>query len=90
VREHIDHATAELWQSNSDQIAAILLETVTAAAQREGRLPVPSDLSEVVATLLAAAWRLMHFVDPFDADGMRATRYAALLRAHADSVEREG
>ena len=82
-------AHTAILQRNSEEVIAIILEMVQAAADREGRAPGNEHFNEGIALLLTAAWRLSHITDRND-DGGRAARYAELLRLHADTVERLG
>lgn len=80
---------ALLWEKDGAEIVAILIETVTSAAERAGRLPDRADLFEGVGLFLSAAWQLAKLADD-DADGGRSARYAEFIRKHADAVDISG
>lgn len=84
-----DVAWAELMQRNGGDIAASMLEVISAAPMREGRPLSSEDFLDGVGVILSAAWQFAKIADS-DEDGGRAARYASLLRAHANGIEALG
>jgi hypothetical protein len=70
---------------DASEIAAIVLQTITAASAREGRAMEPADLASGIEALHAAAWTLAKMTnsDPDVAKGI----YVKFLRDAADNIE---
>lgn len=87
--EDVNHgmaAGAALMQREGEEISAIVLNMVQAAADRAGEPLSLHHMTEAIGLMLSAAWTFAKLADA-DHDGGRAARYADLLRRHADAVE---
>lgn len=88
-----ERASAMKLQMDGQEIAALLIENFTEAAAREGRNLQPSDLVQMLAPLLSAAWAVAQQTCPGDAaDGGKNVpdRGALDLRNKAVADKREG
>lgn len=83
-----DLAAALKLQTDSKDIAAIVIETVSIAAQREGRSVEQTDIGQAVGIFLGAAYQAARLAHPDPKEGRRL--YLDLLRKHADDVEAVG
>lgn len=79
-------AIAQKLQVDAGEVAGIVMEWFMAAAEREGRPVNQSDIGELIALFLAAAWECAKR-NLSDDPVAGATRYANLLRSHADHIE---
>lgn len=79
-------AAAAFMQGDGTEIMSIVLNSMAAAAEREGR---EVTFADGIGLMLTAAWGFAKMSDP-NLDGGRGRRYAALLRQHADAVETAG
>lgn len=83
------HAAALKLQQDGQEIAALLMENLNAAANREGRALTPADLQSMIPTLLSLAWTIARQAVPGDEPAARRL-YVEFLRRHADGVEGAG
>lgn len=73
------------WQNDGQDITAIILENVVAAAAAESRPVEPADWGHGVGVLLSAAWTLAQMAHPDRTVAIAA--YAELLRNAANSID---
>ncbi|NML94743.1 hypothetical protein [Novosphingobium olei] len=81
-----NHAAALKLQQDGAEITALLIENLTAAANREGRQLEPADLTHMIGPLLSATWALAKQALPANERAARQ-HYAEFLRRYADGVE---
>lgn len=81
-----EQAEAAFLQGDGQEIAAIILNSVAAAAEREGRILSISELCGAgIEPLMAAAWSLAKLACPDEGDARRL--FVNHLRRFADNVE---
>lgn len=73
------------WQRDSEDITAIILETVAAAAQSQGRQVEPVDHAAGISILLSASWSLAKLAHHDRAQAVEM--FVDLLRRSADGIE---
>lgn len=80
------NTAAMQMQSDSFEMAGLLVDFRARQAVSAGRLPERSDLTQGVGVLLATAWELAKLAHADQ--GIARVECVALLRKHADDLER--
>lgn len=84
-----EEAAITLLMRDGAEIAAIVFDSIRAAAERAGRPVDRTCIAEGVAPLISAAWTLAKLAEGGD-DATARRHFVALLRRHAEAIEALG